>query len=62
MNKQEIYELLRKKKIPFEITEHEAVYNMEQLAKINVPYPDERRGKNLFVTSRQEKKIIILYL
>lgn len=59
MNKQEIYELLRKKKIPFEITEHEAVYNMEQLAKINVPYPD-RDAKNLFVRDDKKKNYYLI--
>ena len=61
MNKQEIYELLRKKKIPFEITEHEAVYNMEQLAKINVPYPD-RDAKNLFVRDDKKKNYYLIYV
>lgn len=53
MNKQEIYAFLRERGIPFEITEHEAVYNMAELAKIEIPYP-EADAKNLFV--RDDKK------
>ena len=32
MNKQEIYDFLNAKNIKYEITEHKAVYNMEELA------------------------------
>lgn len=53
MNKQDVYELLTREKIWHEITEHEAVYNMEELSKIEIPYP-EADAKNLFV--RDDKK------
>lgn len=53
MNKQDIYNYLKDKNIWHEITEHQAVYNMEELSKINIPYP-EADGKNLFV--RDDKK------
>ena len=53
MNKQEIYEFIKNKNIWYEITEHEAVYNMEELYKVEVPYP-EFDAKNLFV--RDDKK------
>jgi Ala-tRNA(Pro) deacylase len=53
MNKQEIYEYLSDAGIPFEITEHEAVFTMEELAKIPMPHP-EVEAKNLFV--RDDKK------
>ena len=53
MNKQEIYDLLIQKNIPHEITEHEAVYNMAEVAMIELPYP-EAEAKNLFV--RDDKK------
>lgn len=53
MNKKDIYEYLKSKDIWHEITEHKAVYNMEELSKIDVPYP-EADGKNLFV--RDDKK------
>ena len=53
MNKQEIYNRLTALGIPFEITEHEAVYTMEDLAKIPLAHP-EAEAKNLFV--RDDKK------
>ncbi len=53
MNKEEIYELLKEKNIWFEVTEHEAVWDMEGLANVGLPYPD-RDAKNLFV--RDDKK------
>lgn len=53
MNKQEVYEFLDKKKIKYEVTEHEAVYNMAELANVVLPYP-EADAKNLFI--RDDKK------
>lgn len=53
MNKQEVYEYLKSKNIWHEITEHEAVYNMEELSNVSMPYPDSD-AKNLFV--RDDKK------
>ena len=53
MNKQETYQYLKDHNIPFEITEHRAVYNMEELDSIDLPYP-EGDAKNLFV--RDDKK------
>ena len=53
MNKQEIYNLLKEKNIWHEITEHGAVYNMEDLSHVQLPYP-EADAKNLFI--RDDKK------
>ena len=53
MNKQEIYSYLKDRHIWYEVTEHTAVYNMEELSKIALPYP-EQEAKNLFV--RDDKK------
>lgn len=53
MNKDKIYELIKNKNIWYEITEHQAVFNMQKLAQIQVPYP-ERDAKNLFI--RDDKK------
>lgn len=53
MNKQEIYAFLKEKNLDFEITEHKAVYNMEELSEVELPYP-EADAKNLFV--RDDKK------
>ena len=53
MNKQEIYQHLKEQGICFEVTEHEAVYTMEQLSRIPLAHP-EAEAKNLFV--RDDKK------
>ncbi len=53
MNKQEIYNFLQAKGIAYEVTEHKAVYNMDELSEVNLPYP-EADAKNLFV--RDDKK------
>lgn len=53
MNKQEIYDFIKNKNIWYEITEHQAVFNMEELSKIKLPYP-EHDAKNLFL--RDDKK------
>ena len=54
MNKQEIYDFIKSKNIWYEITEHKAVFNMDELSEIEIPYP-EYNAKNLFV--RNDKKI-----
>ena len=53
MNKTEIYRYLDGQGISYEVTEHEAVYNMEELDNVELPYP-EWDAKNLFV--RDDKK------
>lgn len=59
MNKQEIYDYLLKKNIKYEITEHKAVYNMEELSQINIPYP-EADAKNLFVRDDKKKNYYLI--
>ena len=53
MNKKNIYDLIKSKNIWHEITEHEAVFNMEELSKIEILYP-EYGSKNIFI--RDDKK------
>lgn len=53
MNKQEILDYLKEKDVLHEVTEHKAVYNMEEVSQIDIPYP-EAEAKNLFV--RDDKK------
>ena len=53
MDKAETYQYLVDHGISFEVTEHKAVYNMEELTSIELPYP-EWDAKNLFV--RDDKK------
>ena len=53
MNKLETYQYLTDHGISYEVTEHQAVYNMEELGSVKLPYP-EWDAKNLFV--RDDKK------
>ena len=53
MNKEAVYALLRAQGIPFEVTEHGAVYTMAELKDVPLPYP-EADAKNIFV--RDDKK------
>ena len=53
LTKQDIYYNLKEKGIWHEITEHAAVFNMEELDAVELPYPD-CDAKNLFV--RDEKR------
>ena len=48
MTKQETYDYLTNCGINYEVTEHEAVFNMEELKAVELPYP-EADAKNLFV-------------
>ncbi len=59
MNKKEIYEYLKEKNIWHEITEHKAVYNMEELSEIDMPYP-EADAKNLFIRDDKKKNYYII--
>lgn len=59
MNKQETYQYLKDHNIPFEITEHPAVYNMEELESIDLPYP-EGDAKNLFVRDDKKKNYYLI--
>ena len=53
MTKQETYDYLSNCGVDYEVTEHEAVFNMEELKTVELPYP-EADAKNLFV--RDDKK------
>ena len=53
MNKSETYKYLNDRGISYEITEHKAVFNMEELGDVELPHP-EWDAKNLFV--RDDKK------
>lgn len=59
MTKQEVYDFLDAKQIRHEITEHPAVYNMEELAQVSLPYPD-RDAKNLFVRDDKRRNYYLL--
>lgn len=53
MDKEAVYQFLDTHQIQYEITEHKAVFNMDELSSIELPYP-EWDAKNLFV--RDDKK------
>ena len=53
MGKDEIYAYLTAKGISYEVTNHDAVFNMEVLGAVELPYP-KWDAKNLFV--RDDKK------
>lgn len=53
MNKEEVYKYLSEHNIEYGITEHKAVFNMEDISSLELPYP-EGDAKNLFV--RDDKK------
>ena len=53
MDKQQTYDFLKESGVEYEVTEHEAVYNMEELDAVDLPYPGDD-AKNLFV--RDDKK------
>jgi len=54
MNTQEINEYLTAHGVDYEVIEHPAVFNMEEVEKLNLPHP-EADAKNLFV--RDDKKL-----
>lgn len=58
MNKQEVYDFIKSKNIWYEITEHKAVFSMNELSNIEVPYPEYDAKIYLFAMTR--RKTIIL--
>lgn len=59
MNKQEIYYHLDSRKIHYEVTEHKAVYNMAELAEVELPYPDAL-AKNIFVRDDKRREYYLI--
>ena len=59
MDKQEIYNYLNEKNISYEITNHKAVYNMEEASEIDIPYPNQD-AKNLFVRDDKKKNYYLI--
>ena len=59
MNKQETYDFLTQSGVKFEITEHQAVYNMAELAQIDNPHP-ECDAKNLFVRDDKRRQYYLI--
>lgn len=59
MNKKDIYNFLDKMNIWYEVSEHEAVFNMEELSKLDLPY-EGRDAKNLFVRDDKKKEYYLI--
>lgn len=59
MDKQGIYDFLDEKKIKYEVDEHEAVMNMEELNNVDLKYPG-RDAKNLFVRDDKKKNYYLI--
>ena len=53
MNKEEVYDFLKKNNIKFEVDEHILVFNMNDLKRVSLKYPNYD-GKNIFL--RDDKK------
>lgn len=60
-DKAAVYRLLTERGIWHEITEHPAVYNMEEIAAVDLPYP-EADGKNLFLRDDKKRQYYLLTL
>ena len=57
--KQEIYDYLKENTIWHEITEHAAVFNMEELGTVELPYPD-CDAKNLFIRDDKRRSYYLI--
>lgn len=58
LNKHDILRLLDERNIAYELTEHAAVYTMDEVSRINLPYP-EYDAKNLFVRDKKRRYFLI---
>ena len=54
MNKQEVYDFLTSRGIEYEVTEHGAVFNVEEMLHVELPHP-EADAKN--ITVRGDKRV-----
>ena len=59
MTKEETYQYLTDHHVEFEITEHEAVFNMAELDAVELPYPDAD-AKNLFVRDDKRRNYYLI--
>lgn len=59
MTKEEIYNFIKSKNLWYEITEHKAVFNMDEMSEIEMPYP-EYDAKNLFVRDDKKKNYYLI--
>ncbi len=59
MNKQETYDFLTAHGITYEVTEHGAVYNMEEMEALELPHK-EVLAKNLFVCDDKKQSYYLI--
>lgn len=59
MDKEETYQYLAEHGVNYEVTEHGAVYRMEELDSVNLPYP-EFNAKNLFLRDDKKNKFYLI--
>ena len=59
MNKHELYDYLAARDIPFEVTEHRALFHMDDPYDVPVPYPGAD-AKNLFVRDNKKRRYYLL--
>lgn len=59
MDKTETYQYLTEHGIRYEVTEHGAVYSMQELDSVELPYP-EYNAKNLFVCDDKKKNYYLI--
>ena len=64
MTKQQIYDFLKSEGLDFEVTEHEAVFSMDELTDTPLPYPaknlfvrDDKRNNYYLITVRGDKRV-----
>ena len=59
MNKQEVYDFLTSRGIEYEVTEHGAVFNMEEMSHVELLHP-EADAKNLFVIDDKKRNYYLI--
>lgn len=59
MTKEELYVFLGNKDIAYEVTEHIAVFTIEEMLKANLPHP-EIVAKNLFIRDDKKRNYYLL--
>lgn len=59
LNKDEVLEILNKKKIKYELVEHRAVYTIDDMLECGLPH-QEQIAKNLFVRDDKKQKYYLI--
>lgn len=61
MNKNEIYQFLDNQNIKYEVTNHQAVFNVEEVSQIKTLFPYQERGaKNLFICDDKKNNYYLI--